>query len=143
MACDCRLAWILQIENATQSEKFRRELRHVSCVFSDPARGKSKLAQEGLQVTETWAVRDQEEPLPTTPSYTIWPPYSPEEKSTSHASEDTTKRPSVTEKKEGSSAKPKSKTTKDDPVSSAPGLLPALFTVIISAVLCCGGKFST
>ncbi|KAH8023054.1 hypothetical protein HPB51_010838 [Rhipicephalus microplus] len=140
MACDCRLAWILQIENATQSEKFRRELRHVSCVFSDPARGKSKVTRLSM---EDLGCTGQEEPLPTTPSYTIWPSYSPEEKPTSHASEDTTKRPMVTEKKEGSSAEPKSKTTKDDPVSSAPGLLPALFTVIISAVLCCGRTYST
>ncbi|KAL3222366.1 hypothetical protein MRX96_050031, partial [Rhipicephalus microplus] len=78
MACDCRLAWILQIENATQSEKFRRELRHVSCVFSDPARGKSKVTRLSM---EDLGCTGQEEPLPTTPSYTISPSYSPEEKS--------------------------------------------------------------
>lgn len=44
LTCDCRLAWILRLENLTLSEKFRRELRHVSCEFSDPARGKSKVS---------------------------------------------------------------------------------------------------
>ncbi|CAN7995518.1 unnamed protein product, partial [Ixodes hexagonus] len=32
-SCDCRLAWILHLENATRSDKFRRELRHVKCDF--------------------------------------------------------------------------------------------------------------
>ncbi|CAN7995519.1 unnamed protein product, partial [Ixodes hexagonus] len=31
--CDCRLAWMLHLENATRNEKFRRELRHVKCDF--------------------------------------------------------------------------------------------------------------
>uniref|UniRef100_A0A131YTQ7 Leucine-rich transmembrane protein n=1 Tax=Rhipicephalus appendiculatus TaxID=34631 RepID=A0A131YTQ7_RHIAP len=139
MACDCRLAWILEIENATQSEKFRRELRHVSCVFSDPARGKSKVTRLSM---EDLGCPDKEEPLPATPSHTIAPSY-PEEKSTSHASEGKTKRPSVTERNEGSSSKPESTTTKHDPGSSAPGLLSVLITVIISAVLCCGRTLST
>lgn len=29
--CDCRLAWMLHLENATRNEKFRRELRHIKC----------------------------------------------------------------------------------------------------------------
>ncbi|XP_037515911.1 leucine-rich repeat-containing protein 15 [Rhipicephalus sanguineus] len=137
MACDCRLAWILRIENATQSEKFRRELRHVSCVFSDPARGKSKVTRLSM---EDLGCPDKREPFPPTPPHTISPP---EEESTSHAYEGKTKRPSVTEKKKDSSAKPKSTTTEDNPASSAPRLLSALFTLIISAVLCCGRTFST
>ncbi|KAM7315732.1 connectin-like [Ixodes scapularis] len=32
-SCDCRLAWVLHLENATRSDKFRRELRHVKCDF--------------------------------------------------------------------------------------------------------------
>ncbi|KAL1422705.1 hypothetical protein MTO96_003788 [Rhipicephalus appendiculatus] len=32
-SCDCRIAWMLHLENATRSDKFRRELRHVKCDF--------------------------------------------------------------------------------------------------------------
>lgn len=32
-SCDCRLVWILHLENATENAKFRRELRHVKCDF--------------------------------------------------------------------------------------------------------------
>ncbi|XP_054927453.1 uncharacterized protein [Dermacentor andersoni] len=36
-SCDCRLSWILHLENATRNAKFRRELRHVKCEFESPA----------------------------------------------------------------------------------------------------------
>ncbi|KAL3202851.1 hypothetical protein MRX96_001217 [Rhipicephalus microplus] len=32
-SCDCRIAWMLHLENVTRSDKFRRELRHVKCDF--------------------------------------------------------------------------------------------------------------
>uniref|UniRef100_A0A6B0VC51 Putative leucine-rich transmembrane protein n=1 Tax=Ixodes ricinus TaxID=34613 RepID=A0A6B0VC51_IXORI len=32
-SCDCRLAWILHLENTTRNDKLRRELRHVKCDF--------------------------------------------------------------------------------------------------------------
>lgn len=127
MACDCRLAWILRLENQTLSEKFRRELRHVSCVLGDPARGKSKvtrLSMEDLGCTE----HDTQEPdeLPHTTAH-------PAELSTSQGE---TERPPTAKKKEDNSAK--TATTEDKPASSAPHLAAALFTVIVSAVLCCG-----
>ncbi|XP_037516093.1 connectin-like [Rhipicephalus sanguineus] len=34
-SCDCRLSWILHLENATRNAKFRRELRHVKCEFEN------------------------------------------------------------------------------------------------------------
>lgn len=36
-SCDCRLAWILHLENATGNAKFRRELRHIKCDFETPS----------------------------------------------------------------------------------------------------------
>lgn len=39
--CDCRLAWMLYLENTTRSDKFRRELRHVKCEFDTGANSKS------------------------------------------------------------------------------------------------------
>lgn len=36
-SCDCRLAWILHLENFTGNAKFRRELRHVKCDFETPS----------------------------------------------------------------------------------------------------------
>ncbi|XP_040074708.1 connectin [Ixodes scapularis] len=32
-SCDCRLVWMLHLENATRNDKLRRELRHVKCDF--------------------------------------------------------------------------------------------------------------
>lgn len=39
--CDCRLAWMLYLENNTRSDKFRRELRHVKCEFDAGTTSKS------------------------------------------------------------------------------------------------------
>lgn len=36
-SCDCRLAWIMHLENITRNDKFRRELRHVKCEFDNSA----------------------------------------------------------------------------------------------------------
>lgn len=56
-SCDCRIAWMLHLENVTRSDKFRRELRHVKCDFdsADPAptvkagSGSSKVARLSLK----------------------------------------------------------------------------------------------
>lgn len=40
-SCDCRLAWMLYLENTTRSDKFRRELRHVKCDFDAATTSKS------------------------------------------------------------------------------------------------------
>lgn len=50
--CDCRLAWMLYLENATRNEKFRRELRHVKCSFEQTPGNMSsstKVARLGLR----------------------------------------------------------------------------------------------
>lgn len=50
--CDCRLAWMLHLENATRNEKFRRELRHVKCSFEQTPGNMSsstKVARLGLR----------------------------------------------------------------------------------------------
>ncbi|XP_050035312.1 uncharacterized protein [Dermacentor andersoni] len=55
--CDCRLAWMLHLENITHSDKFRRELRHVKCDFdatdtgptAKPGVGSSKVARLSLK----------------------------------------------------------------------------------------------
>lgn len=40
-SCDCRLAWILHLENGTRNDKFRRELRHIKCEFESPGNASS------------------------------------------------------------------------------------------------------
>ncbi|XP_054927499.1 uncharacterized protein [Dermacentor andersoni] len=138
LTCDCRLAWILRLENLTLSEKFRRELRHVSCEFSDPARGKSKVTRLSLQDLgcPEHATPDPDA-LPPTPAYTTWPSYPgpssaalPE--STSHSPQEKTKRPSE------SFEKAKSTTANDKPASSAARFASAMFTITVSVLLCCG-----
>ncbi|CAN7984392.1 unnamed protein product, partial [Ixodes hexagonus] len=32
-SCDCRIAWIAHLANATRNDNFRRELRHIKCDF--------------------------------------------------------------------------------------------------------------
>ncbi|XP_002410211.3 connectin [Ixodes scapularis] len=45
-SCDCRIAWMLHLENVTRSDKFRRELRHVKCDFRTPgSTNSSKVAR--------------------------------------------------------------------------------------------------
>ncbi|KAH9367571.1 hypothetical protein HPB48_002863 [Haemaphysalis longicornis] len=46
--CDCRLAWMLYLENATRNEKFRRELRHVKCSFEQTPPG--NMSSSGTKV---------------------------------------------------------------------------------------------
>lgn len=56
-SCDCRLAWMLYLENNTRSDKFRRELRHIKCDFDatdagttvKPGGGSSKVARLSLK----------------------------------------------------------------------------------------------
>ncbi|XP_077524375.1 uncharacterized protein LOC144136180 [Amblyomma americanum] len=50
--CDCRLAWMLHMENVTRSDKFRRELRHIKCDVAaahEAATGSSKVARLRLK----------------------------------------------------------------------------------------------
>lgn len=143
LTCDCRLAWILRLENLTLSEKFRRELRHVSCEFSDPARGKSKVTRLSLQdLGCPEHVTLDPDALPPIPAYSTSPSPShpgpvaatlPGEETTSHPPEEQTKRPSGTDKK--------SPTANDKPGSSAPRFASAPFAIIVSAVLGFGRIF--
>lgn len=56
-SCDCRLAWMLHLENNTRSDKFRRELRHIKCDFdatdagptAKPGGASSKVARLSLK----------------------------------------------------------------------------------------------
>ncbi|CAN7983614.1 unnamed protein product, partial [Ixodes hexagonus] len=48
--CDCRIAWMLHLENSTRSDKFRRELRHVKCDFRTPSSvNSSKVARLSIK----------------------------------------------------------------------------------------------
>lgn len=57
LSCDCRIAWMLHLENITRSDKFRRELRHVKCDFDvtdaaatvKPGSASSKVARLSLK----------------------------------------------------------------------------------------------
>uniref|UniRef100_A0A1E1XPW1 Putative secreted protein n=1 Tax=Amblyomma sculptum TaxID=1581419 RepID=A0A1E1XPW1_AMBSC len=155
LTCDCRLAWILRLENRTESERFRRELRHVKCDFSDPERGSSKvstvtrLTLEDLGCPEEAAL--DPDALPPTPASTTTsssPPSSsseaqPEEQTTghspSHKPEVESKKPPTAEKPEvqEAPAKTASSAPNDKPASSAPPIASAVFTLIVSLLLCC------
>lgn len=153
LTCDCRLAWILRLENRTESEKFRRELRHVKCDFSDPERGGSKVTRltlEDLGCSEEAAL--DPDALPPPPASTTTTPSShpsssaaaqPEEESTSHGP---SRKPEVESKRPPEAEQPKeqiaptkieSSAPKDKPTSAAPPVTSAVFTLIVSLLLCC------
>lgn len=145
--CDCRLSWMLKLENLTKSEKFRRELRHVKCDFGDPERGSSKvtrLSLEDLGCSDYVTLDPEPEELPPVPAFTTTP--SPPEKTSARQpdSEFTSREPEVQskppdvvkeKKKQEDLVKKQSPAPKDKPASSA-AFLSSAFTLIVSALFC-------
>lgn len=139
LTCDCRLAWILRLENTTESENFRRELRHVSCDLPAPKYSRSKVTRltlEELGCPEEAALEPDALPPPPAEAQ-------PEEESTSHGPSDKpeveSKTPPEAEKpkKQDAPGKTESLAPKDKPASSAPPVASAVSVLIVSLLLCC------
>uniref|UniRef100_A0A131YT44 Leucine-rich transmembrane protein n=1 Tax=Rhipicephalus appendiculatus TaxID=34631 RepID=A0A131YT44_RHIAP len=65
-SCDCRLSWILHLENATRNPKFRRELRHVKCEFENVAAAPANMTANNkvirLSLKQLGCAEDHERP---------------------------------------------------------------------------------
>ncbi|KAH6930484.1 hypothetical protein HPB50_014078 [Hyalomma asiaticum] len=62
--CDCRLAWMQRLENATLNDKFRRELQDINCCFENAQAPDSPSCR--TKVTEL--------ELPTLPCHKVYEP---------------------------------------------------------------------
>lgn len=65
-SCDCRLAWIMHLENITRNAKFRRQLRHVKCEFDNPAAAPANMTGSKvvrLNFKQLGCTEDHERPM--------------------------------------------------------------------------------